>query len=229
MARVTDTLGASNTSPSITINVGAKNSPLGSWEVTVSGADKGAQFVTFKDDFTASGFGIRLKMFGLEDVSGHWGFNAKGQITGAFLEQTLGSTNWSGTLLGTAKSLRSVSARVPTTAPSSYHWKGIAATSFRDLSGTWTGLVTVVKTAAPVSYVLSPNTNNPAVFDIVTSTAPGTVVGQLLVTSHNRIYGYVTFSGKPVTMSGSFNLRKFTMTLKGADIAGEKVGIQIAQ
>ena len=229
MARVTDTLGASNTSPSITITVGAKNSPLGSWEVTVSGADKGAQFVTFKDDFTASGFGIRLKTFGLDDVSGHWAFNPKGQVTGAFFEQTLGSTNWSGTLLGTAKSLKGVSGVLPTTTPGTYHWKGITAMSFRDLSGTWTGMVTVVKTAAPVSYLLSPNANDPAVFDIATSAAPGTVVGQLLVTSRNQIYGYVAFSGKLVTMSGAFNIRKLTMTLKGADSAGEKVKIQITQ
>jgi len=227
--RATDALGATNTSTAATITVGAKNSPLGNWEVTVSGADKGAQFVTFKDDFSASGFGMRLKVFGLDDVSGHWGFNAKGQVTGAFLEQTLGSTNWSGTLFGTAKSLKSVSARVPTTAPSAYHWKAITATTFRDLSGTWTGLVTVVKTAAPVSYVFNPNASNLAVFDIATSDAPGTVVGQLLVTSRNKIYGSVAFGGRQVTMSGSLNIRNLTMSLKGTDNTGEKVKIQLTQ
>jgi hypothetical protein len=202
---------------------------LGSWEVTISGADKGAQFVTFNDDFTASGFGIRLKTFGLVDVSGHWGFNAKGQVTGPFLEQTLGMTNWSGTLSGTVKSLNSVSGTVPTTASGTYHWNGITATTFQDLSGTWTGLVTVVKTAAPVSYIFSPNANNFAVFDTATSAAPGTVVGQLLVTSRNKIYGYVTFGGRQVTMSGSFNIRKFTMSLTGTDNTGKKVKIQLAQ
>jgi PKD repeat protein len=228
-ARATDAFGATNISPAVTITVGARNSPLNTWEITVSGADKGAQFVTFNDDFTASGFGIRLKTFGLVDVSGHWGFNAKGQVTGPFLEQTLGTTNWSGTLSGTVKSLNSVSGTVPTTASGTYHWNGITATTFQDLSGTWTGLVTVVKTAAPVSYIFSPNANNFAVFDTATSAAPGTVVGQLLVTSRNKIYGYVTFGGRQVTMSGSFNIRKFTMSLTGTDNTGKKVKIQLAQ
>jgi hypothetical protein len=89
--------------------------------------------------------------------------------------------------------------------------------------------VTVVRTATPVSYVLSPNPNNFAVFDIATSAAPGTVVGQLLVTSHNKIYGYVTFGGGHVTMTGSFNIRKLTMSLKGTDNTGEKVRILITQ
>src|ERR1017187_5295117 len=227
--RATDTLGATNTSPPVTITVGAKNSPIGNWEVTVGGADKGAQFVTFNDDFSANGFGIRLKTFGLDGVSGHWSFNAKGRLTGPFLEQTLGTTNWTGTLLGTVKSLKSVSGTVPTIASGVYHWKGITATTFRDLSGTWTGPVTVVKTAVPVSYVFSPNPNDFAVFDIATTAAPGTVVGQLLVTSRNKIYGYLTFLGKPVTISGSFNIRKLTMSLKGTDNAGEKIRILITQ
>jgi PKD repeat protein len=228
-ARATDALGATNTSTAVTITVGARNSPVGNWEVTVNGADKGAQFLTFQDDFSASGFGIRLKTFGLDEVSGHWGFNSKGQVTGPFLEQTFATTNWTGTLLGTVKSFKSVRGTVPTTASGAYHWNGILATTFRDLSGPWTGLVTVVRTATPVSYVLSPNPNNFAVFDIATSAAPGAVVGQLLVTSHDKIYGYVTFGSRQMTMSGSFNFRKLTINLKGTDNAGEKVRILITQ
>ncbi len=55
------------------------------------------------------------------------------------------------------------------------------------------------------------------------------MVGQLLVTSHNKIYGYLTFDGKRVTLSGLFNLQKFTMTLQGTDSAREKVKVQLTQ
>ena len=159
-ARATDALGATNTSAAATIIIGAKNSPLGNWEVTISGADKGAQFLNFQDDFTASAYGIRLKTFGRESISGTWSFNAKGQVTGPFLGQ-IGLTNtWTGTMLGTAKSLKSFSAIVPTAAFGTFHWKGIAATTSPDLSGTWTGLVTVVKTPTTMSYVLVPDTNS---------------------------------------------------------------------
>jgi PKD repeat protein len=228
MVRATDSLGVTNSS-TVTVTVGAKNSPLGSWEVTVSGVDKGAQFLTFNDDFTASGFGIRLKKFGLDDVSGDWIFNPKGQVTGPFLEQTLGATNWSGTLLGTVKSLKSVSGTVPTAALGSFRWKGIPATTFRDLSGTWTGAVTVARATTAASYLLRPNANDSGVFDIATSAAPGAVVGQLLITSLNKIYGYLAIGGKQATMSGSFNLKKSTMSLKGTDNTGDKVSLQLIQ
>ena len=224
-----DTLGATNTSAGVMITVGAKNSPLGDWEVTISGADQGVGFLTFQDDFSASGHGIRLKTFGLNDVSGHWGVNAKGQVTGSFLEQTGGTTNWSGTLLGTVKSLKSVSGMVPTTAFGTFHWSGIPAATFPDISGTWTGLVTVVKTPASESYAIRADTNAAAVFDIATTAAPGTVVGQLLVTSRNRVYGSVTFGGKQVTVSGSYNARKSTMSLTGASNTGEKFNLRLAQ
>ncbi len=227
-ARATDALGATNTSTVVTIGVGAKNSPLGNWVVTVSGADKGVEFLTINDDFSASGFGIRLKQFGLENLSGHWGFNAKGQMTGTFLEETGNATNWTGTLVGPARSLRSVNATVLTTASGVFHWRGVVATPSWDLSGTWMGSVTMARTpASPVSYVLSRSANNSAVFDIATSADPSTMVGQLLATSRNRVYGYIMFSGKPVTMSGLFNVRRLAMNLNGMDNTGEKVKIKI--
>ena len=210
-ARVTDTLGLTNISAGATITVGAKNSPLGDWEVTISGADKGAQFLTFDDDFTASGFGIRLKTFGLDDVSGHWGVNSKGQVTGPFVEQTGSTTNWTGTFLGSSRSLKS-----------------IPATTFPGLSGTWTGLVTVVRTAPmAVSYVFSANARDSGVFDIATTAEPGTVVGQMLVTSRNKVYGYVTSGGKQLQLSGTFSAARVSLTLRGKDSSAETVSVKL--
>jgi PKD repeat protein len=228
MVRATDALGATNVSPTVTITVGAKNSPLGDWEVTISGADKGVQFLTFEDDFTASGFGIRLKTFGPDEVAGHWGFNARGQVTGPFIEETGSTTNWSGMLLGTISSLKSVSGTVPTTGSGTFHWRGVPATMSADLSGTWTGLVTVAKTpVAPVSYQISSNANDSAVFDIATSADPGTVVGQLLVTSRNKVYGYATIGGKPTALSGTFSVARVSLTLRGTDATAERVSVKI--
>jgi uncharacterized repeat protein (TIGR01451 family) len=232
-ARASETFGTTNISTGVTIMVGAKNSPLGDWEVTISGGDRGAQFLTFEDDFSASGFGIRLKTFGLEDVSGHWGIttnNPKGQVTGPFVGQTGSTTNWTGTFKGPAKSSKSLSGAIPTTAYRTFHWRGIPATTFPDLSGTWTGLVTVVRTTpVPVSYVLSTNANDSAVFDIATSADPGTVVGQLLVTSRNKVYAYVTFDGKQIQLSGTFIARRQTLTLRGTDTTAERFTIKISK
>ncbi|HXI83612.1 MAG TPA: alpha-amylase family glycosyl hydrolase [Verrucomicrobiae bacterium] len=223
----TDTLLATNRSNPSTITIGAKNSPLGDWEVTISGADKGAQFLTFEDDFSASGYGIRFKTFGLDDVSGHWGLNSKGQLTGPFVEQTGGTTNWTGTLLGMAASLKNVNGAVPTTASGTLHWKGVPATTFPDLSGTWTGTVTVAKTAMAVGYAITSNANDSAVFDIATTGEPGTVVGQMLVTSRNKVYAYVTFDGHQLRLSGVFSAVRRSLTLRGTDETAEKIAVKL--
>jgi T5SS/PEP-CTERM-associated repeat protein len=235
MARATDTLGATNTSTAV-ITVGAKNSPLGDWEVTISGADKGVQFLTFKDDFTASGFGIRLKTFGLDDVSCHlWGFNSKGQVKGLFVEQTGAATNWTGSFLGPVKSLKSLSGAVPATnavgtSLGIFHWRGVPATAPAELGGTWTGVVTVVRTpAVPVRYEFSANASDSRVFDIAMSTDPGTVVGQLLVTSRNKVYAYVTFAGKQLRLSGTYSALRHSLTLRGKDATAEAVSVKLFQ
>ncbi len=229
-ARASETFGGTNITPGTTITVGAKNSPVGDWEVTISGADRGAQFLTFEDDFSASGFGIRLKTFGLDDVSGHWGFTTKGQVTGPFVEQTGTTTNWTGLFTGPAKSSKTLSGAVPTTAFGTFHWRGVPATTFPDVAGTWTGLVTVVKTTpAPVSYVFTANANDSAIFDIATSADPATVVGQLLVTSRNKVYAYVTFDNKQFRLSGTFNVKRDLLTLRGKDAAAVAVTIKISK
>jgi PKD repeat protein len=229
-----NTLGASNTSATVTITIGAKNSPLGDWEVTIGGADKGVEFVTFEDDFSASGFGIRLKQYGENDVSGTWGFDAKGRLTGlprSFIEQLGSATNWTGTLAGSAKSLKSLSASVTTANVGVFSWKGVPATEFPDLSGTWTGVVTIVKTPTSVSYAIRTNANNSAVFDMTTTINTNTVIGQLIATSRDVVYGYVAVGGTNITMSGKFNEKKLSLTFKGAvtDTPAEKISIQLFQ
>jgi PKD repeat protein len=233
-----DTLGATNTSAPIVVTIGAKNSPLGDWEVTIGGADKGVEFVTFEDDFSASGYDIRLKKFGENDVSGTWGFDAKGRLTGSFIEQLGSATNWTGTLAGSAKSLKSLSASVTTTGVGVFRWKGVPATEFPDLSGTWTGVVTIVKAkaATPVSYAIRTNANDSAVFDVTTTINTNTVIGQLIATSRDVVYGYVAVGGTNITMSGKFKDRSAKalpdiMTFKGAvtNTPAEKVSIQLSR
>jgi len=89
--------------------------------------------------------------------------------------------------------------------------------------------VTVVKTSAAASYLITSNANDAAVFDIATSADPGTVVGQLLVTSRNKVYGYVTFDGELITLSGTFTAARPSLILKGADETetSEKISVKI--
>ncbi len=237
-ARATDSENLVNTSTAVVITIGAKNSPLGDWEVTISGADKGVEFVTLDDDASASGYDIRLKKFGLNDVTGTWALDAKGKLSGPFIEQLGSATNWTGTLTGSAKSLKSLSVSVTTTSVGVFHWKGVPATEFPNLSGTWSGVVTVVKAkaATPVSYAIRTNANDSAVFDVTTSINTNTVIGQLIATSRNVVYGYVAVGGTNITMSGKFKDQSAkalpdTMTFKGADTnaTADKVSIQLSR
>jgi uncharacterized repeat protein (TIGR01451 family) len=233
-----DTLGASNTSAAVAVTIGAKNSPLGDWEVTIGGADKGVEFVTFEDDLSASGYDIRLKKFGENDVSGTWGFDAKGRLTGLFIEQLGSATNWTGTFAGTAKSHKSLSGTVTTPSVGVFRWKGVLATTFPDLSGTWTGVVTIAKVPTSVSYAIRTNANDSAVFDVTTSINTNTVIGQLIATSRDVVYGYVTVGGTNITMSGKFKDRSAKalpgiMTFKGGvtntPAAKIKISIQLSE
>src|SRR5437016_2433869 len=52
-------------------------SPVGSWQVTVLGSDRGIAVMTFSNDFTVSGYGITRKQFGLFTLTGNWAFNSK--------------------------------------------------------------------------------------------------------------------------------------------------------
>jgi len=116
--------GVTNISRRRDITVGAKNSPLaiGSHDQR---ADKGAQFLTFEDDFSASGYGIRLKDVGLDDVLGHWGFDAKGQDNRAVCRADRHHDELTGTLLGPVKSFKSISGAAANRL-GTFHWKGDA-------------------------------------------------------------------------------------------------------
>ena len=224
-----DALGGTGISAAVSITIGAQDSPLGTWEVTTSGADKGAQFLTFNDDFSANAFGIRLKTHGVEHVSGIWNFDTKRKVTGPFFGQTGGATNWTGTLLGTAKSLKSITGVVPTTSLGVFHWSGRMAKVPPDLSGTWTGLVTIVKTPGTASYLFTPDPGNSGVFNIATNLDPGTILGQLLLTSHGKAYGYLTLNGRLISLSGNFKAAHPSLTLKGTNQTAEKVSVRLSK
>jgi hypothetical protein len=86
-----------------------------------------------------------------------------------------------------------------------------------------------VSVAVQKCGILTTNANDSAVFDIAASADPGTAVGQLLVTSRNKVYGYVTFDGKPIPLSGTFNAAHLTLTLKGRYETTEKISVKISK
>src|ERR671922_937488 len=61
-------------------------SPLGSWQTTLVGADRGVVYLTFSNDFTFSGYGFTLRSFGLFNIAGTWGNNSAGHVGGGYTQ-----------------------------------------------------------------------------------------------------------------------------------------------
>jgi PKD repeat protein len=186
----------------------AKNSVVGDWEITVSGADKGIGFVTFSNNATATGYEIRMKTFGLDMLSGTWSNDAKGKLVGSFIERLGNATNWTGALVGSAKTDKSLSTSIITNgaAKAGFKWKGIPATDFPDLSGTWSGQVTIAKSPSNVLYAITANATNSAVFDVARTTT-NTVIGQFIATSKDAVTGFLPISSNQTTLSGKFKVK----------------------
>jgi uncharacterized repeat protein (TIGR01451 family) len=225
--------GGSNTVSHLVVVTGvAKNSPVGDWQVTVSGADKGIAYLTLSNNATASGYEIRMKTFGLDVISGTWGLDAKGKLTGAFGEKLGSATNWTGTLAGTAKTGKSLSGKVTAIPAGFFNWKGIPATTFPDLSGTWSGQVAIAKTAnINVAYKITMNATNSGVFDVAATTATNTVLGQFIVTSKDAIAAWLQIStNREATLSGKAKLtgsKGPSISLKGTDASADKINLNL--
>jgi hypothetical protein len=84
-----------------------------------------------------------------------------------------------------------------------------------------------VKAPTSVSYAIRTNGTDSAVFDVTTTGNTNAVIGQLIETSREVVYGYVTVGGTNITMSGKFNQKKDSLTFKGTDTTADKVSIQL--
>ena len=69
---------------------GGNISPVGTWQVSVLGSEKGIIMMTFSNDSTVSGYGVGRKDFGLMTLAGTWGYNSKGDVTAAYIQTTNG-------------------------------------------------------------------------------------------------------------------------------------------
>ena len=55
------------------------------------------------------------------------------------------------------------------------------------------------------------------------------MLGQLLLTSYGRAYGYLTLNGKLISLSGNFKAAHPSLTLKGTDQTAGKVSVRLSK
>lgn len=202
-------------------------SPVGSWQVTILGTDKGTAMMTFSNDFTVSGYGITRRQLGFFTLAGTWRFNKKGDVVVAYV-QTLDNVGTGFTF--TAHLLRAGKFRAKgvSTNHGRFHFTGEQPQDLPDLSGPWTAVVHRSGKTLIEQYTITPATNFPAVFDItgqgLSDTASFTLTGAIIATSHNQLNASIDRTFTTVTqrssLSGTLKPAKPQMRLTGVDDTG---------
>ena len=199
-----------------------------SWEVTTSGVGASTLFVSFNDDLTIGGYGVRADCAGVFNLSGTWQPAGSGGILGSINEDS-----------GCGELPLSLSARVNTgrslkaTATAGVvvrKWRGIPLSSLPDLSGQWLGEAQDKKLHVTTveGYDFVGRDASPGVFDIV-DRATDSVVGCAIITSRNQVRAHVIIDGRDSSLTGKFNSKRRRLVLKGLDVARHRITIQVTQ
>jgi hypothetical protein len=211
-------------------------SPVGSWEITILGPDRGNAMMTFSNDFTVSGYGITRLETGMFTLTGNWGFNSHGDVVVAYL-QSFGSTNRAASFTAQLKSATRFTADGRGT-DGHFRLKGEAAGAIPDLSGSWTALVKRSGKTLHELYAITASTNFPSVFDVtgtgLSDTGSFTLDGEFIANSHDKLAAFInrTFSGSNTvasSISGTIKTHKPTMSLHGSDDTGTSLTIKAVQ
>jgi len=209
------------------VSRGQTLSPVGSWQVSILGTDKGTSIMTFSNDFTVSGYGITRKQLGLFTIAGTWAFNKKGDVVVAYV-QTLDTVGVGFTF--TAHLLRTGKFRANgiSNKHGRFHFIGEQPADFPDLSGSWTAVVHRLGKTLHELYTITPATNFPALFDItgqgLSDTASFTLTGAIIANSRNQLNAVIdrtfTTGTQSSSLFGTLKPAKSQMRLDGVDDTG---------
>jgi hypothetical protein len=211
----------------------APDSPVGKWEITITGANKGVTFVTFHEDFTWNGVGLRGAAYGLCELTGTWSFATSGKkvtVTGTGSEMINSNHTWDATVNAKGKAGKKITALVNTDTGTVFKWSGKPDESHADLSGHWTGQVSTKNSITAADYVLVKSSEEPELFEIRESSGAvpsGIVVGEAIVTSKNKLVVYVEQDGRHSVLTGRYAPTKRRMTLSGHDEIGQPISITV--
>jgi len=195
-------------------------SVLGTWETTITGADKGLMILTFTNDFTFSGYGLRMGLTNLFTISGDWRYNVPGKLMGHWWEKLGKVDTMHGTFTSEAMPGRGFTVRIAGVDSPTYSWTVAPATDYVDLSGRWNAVIDGPNSSAGVQLQLSAfkagTVAYPGVFEIA-----GDSSGKLIISSENQVYGHLRrASGVNATFSGRFSPARPTLQLEGAYESG---------
>ena len=185
---------------------GGNNSPVGTWQVSISGTDRGVTFLTFSNDFTFAGYGI-TRDTGSFTIAGTWEFDSKDRIVSGYTQFIEGGSA-AGILRGDVVGNGRLQARARTTqGPQKFKAPPPAASP--DLAGAWAGKSSAPGERGLTSFTLAASTNNtPGWFDLsgtgINSSGSFSMSGAVLVTSDHRVGAYTVSDFGTATQTASF-------------------------
>ena len=182
-------------------------SPVGTWEVALSGADLGTAYLTFEDDHDFTGYGLSRESLGLFTLSGTWTINDAGQLIGNFTETITGGAV-AGILTGTLATNGITGSIVATNG--NFTFKAKPEANAQNLTGLWTAISMVGKQRLPELYQITPSAL-PHVYRIEgTGVSPlsgqYSVLGTILAGANDKVE-LVAFSLDPWGSPGFSNFR----------------------
>jgi len=205
---------------------GQSISPVGTWQVSILGSEKGTMMMTFSNNFTVSGYGITRRQFGFITLAGNWSVNSKGDVVAAYI-QTVNGVGTAFTLTTHMLSGNRFRARA-TTHGGGYTCKGEQPESPPTLTGSWNA--GLKRNGKPIgeAFTATLDTNYPAVFDVTgrgsSEMGSFTLTGEIIVSSRDAVAASIdrTFgtNTQHSSLSGVFKPARSQMKLQGRDDTG---------
>jgi hypothetical protein len=140
----------------------AEPTPVGTWEITLSGAEQGLAFATFEEDKELTGYGLSDDAPGIFTLAGTWDIDEKGRLTGNYIRVVNGQSV-NGTLAGKVTGRRIIGKIVAENG--NFNFKAKPQGTPLNLTGDWSGIAVQKRTKIEQSYTILP-TALPGVFDI---------------------------------------------------------------
>ena len=216
------------------ISRGLALSPVGTWEVSIVGSDRGTSIMTFSNGIAVTGCGITRDQLGFFTVAGNWSLDARGGVIVSYLMSTNGVG--SGGASFTARLLHSGRFRGNghDNDGKLLRFKGEQPSSLPNLTGSWTAVVKRHTKTLHETYAITASTNFPAVFDVtgngLSDTGSYTLTGTLIATPDNKLNASIdrTFGvdTQRSSLSGKVRTKDSVIQLKGSDDTNARLSIK---
>ncbi len=213
----------------------AELSPVGTWEITLSGTEQGLAFATFEEDKDLTGYGLSDDAPGIFTLAGTWDIDEKGNLTGSYIRVANGNSV-TGTLSARLTG-RHITGSIAAE-NGNFRFKARPQGTPRNLAGEWEGIASQDGISVPQSYTIVP-TALPGVFNI-TGSGLSLVAGEFGIsgtavihsTGKVQLLAISDFEDQPdirAALAGTVKTGRARNLLRGFDSTGSPLQVRLSR